>query len=213
MTYRLVIFDFDGTLADSAAWLRGIINEVARRYRFRTLSDDDFERLRGKTTREILAHLDVSSWKLPFIARHLRGLVARDAHLIPLFPGVHELLARLDAGGVVTAVVSSNAERNVRTILGAESAARIRHYACGAGLFGKRGKFRQVLRASRVAPEEAIAIGDEVRDLEAALGERIAAGAVGWGYATTEILRAHRPTVLFERFDDMVRALVGVASD
>ncbi len=31
MPYRLVIFDFDGTLADSAAWFRGVINGVAQR--------------------------------------------------------------------------------------------------------------------------------------------------------------------------------------
>jgi phosphoglycolate phosphatase len=208
MRYRLVIFDFDGTLADSAQWLRGVINDVARRYRFRTIDDHDFETLRGKDTRAILQHLGVSMWKLPFIARHMRGLVARNGHAIRPFPGVPELLEKLAGAGVVTAVVSSNSEANVRRILGVRSAALIRHYACGASLFGKRPKLREVLRESGIPSEQAIAIGDEVRDIEAALGERMAAGVVSWGYATPELLRAHRPTVMFESVDQMLRVLM-----
>lgn len=211
MAYKLVIFDFDGTLADSANWVRSVINQVAKRYRFRSMSDDEFQMLRGKDTRAILAHLGVSTWKLPFIAHHMRGLAARDSDQIPTFPGVHELLAELQRQGVVLALVSSNAEANVRTILGPESAARIRFYACGAGVFGKRKKFRAVLRQSGIAASEAIAVGDEIRDIEAAASEGIAAGSVSWGYATPEILLAHRPTIMFESVDEMQRVLTGAA--
>jgi phosphoglycolate phosphatase len=207
--YRLVIFDFDGTLADSAGWLGEVIGDVARRYGFRALSGAELEALRGMDTRAILAHLGVPTWKLPLIARHLRRRMARDSHRIAPFPGVRELLERLAGHGLLTAVVSSNAEHNVRAILGPESAARICYFACGAGLFGKRAKLRDVLRWSRVPPQQAIAIGDEVRDLEAAAGARIDSGAVSWGYATPELLRAHQPTVMFESVEDVLRVLLG----
>ena len=71
MTLRLVLFDFDGTLADSGPWMREVINDVARRYRFRTVSPTEIDELRGKDTRAILAELGVSTWKVPFIARHM----------------------------------------------------------------------------------------------------------------------------------------------
>ena len=45
--YDLAIFDFDGTLADSAAWFRSRINQVAQRYGFRQVTDEELERLRG----------------------------------------------------------------------------------------------------------------------------------------------------------------------
>ncbi len=207
MAYKLAIFDFDGTLADSAAWMRGVFNQVARRYGFRTVSEAELDMLRGRDNRAIVAHLGVPFWKMPFIAMHMRKLVARDAASIRLFPGVDTLLADLERAGVALAVVSSNSEENVRRILGPESAARIRYWGCGAGIFGKAARFRRVLREARVRPEEAISVGDEVRDIEAARAARIATGAVTWGYATPEILRAHAPTVVFERVEDVARAL------
>lgn len=209
VTYQLVIFDFDGTLADSAGWIRRVINDVALRYRFRTVTDEEFESLRGADTRAVMAHLGVSKWKLPFIARHIRKLMARDVAEIPLFSGVPELLEALEREGIVVAIVSSNAEANVRAILGPENAARIRHFGCGVGLFGKRARFREVVRKLGVPKEAVIAIGDEVRDIEAAVAAEIAAGAVSWGYATPEILRAREPKAMFASIAEMRDRLLG----
>lgn len=208
MGYRLVIFDFDGTLADSAGWMRASINDVARRYRFRTVPEHEMDSLRDLDTREVLRRLEVSWWKLPFIARHVRKKMARDAHTIAVFEGVHELIAELHDRGVEVAVVTSNAEPNVRAILGPRTCARIRTFQCGAGLFSKRPKLRRALKRSGVRAHEALAIGDEVRDLEAAHAEGIPTGAVSWGYATPTRLRAQRPTVMFETVDEMRRLLL-----
>ena len=59
-----------------------------------------------------------------------------------------------------------------------------------------------------VAPASAIAIGDEVRDIEAARAAGMACGAVAWGYAAPETLRALRPDLLFERMEDIALALL-----
>lgn len=208
MRYRLVIFDFDGTLADSAGWMRASINDVARRYRFKSVPDHEVDALRDLDTREVLRRLEVSWWKLPFIARHVRRRMARDAHRIAVFEGVPELLAELSERGIEIAVVTSNAEANVRTILGPETSRHIRTFQCGAGLFSKRPKLRRALRRAGVRAHEALAIGDEVRDLDAAHAEGIPTGAVSWGYATPGRLRAQRPTVMFESVEDMRRLLL-----
>ncbi|MGE6757350.1 HAD hydrolase-like protein [Corallococcus interemptor] len=207
MAYRLIIFDFDGTLADSADWFRGVFNDVALRYGFRTVSAEELESLRGQDSRAIIARLGVPMWKLPFIASHMRKLIARDAHRIPVFPGVEAMLEQLEARGLTLAVVSSNSEENVRRVLGPVAAARIRHYACGAGLFGKRPKFRQVLKAAGVRPGEALSVGDEVRDIEAAAAEGIATAAVTWGYATEALLRSRSPTVVLTHVDELLRTV------
>lgn len=207
VAYRLAIFDFDGTLADSGEWMRGVVNQVAERYGFRRLSDAEFAMLRGRDSRTIIRYLGVPAWKMPLIARHIRALAGRDASKIPLFPGTAELLRALRAQGVSVAVVSSNSEANVRAILGAENAALVAHFACGASIFGKATKFRQVLKRSGVSRAETICIGDETRDIEAAREAGLAAAAVGWGYATPELLRKYRPTLFFDRMDEIAPAL------
>lgn len=196
MPYRLVIFDFDGTLADTLPWFESVLDGVADRYGFRRPGELDRDTLRRSDARTMLALLGVPRWKLPFIARHMRRLKSRDAHTIRLFAGMPEMLARLADRGVALAIVSSNSEANIRRVLGPDDAARIAHLGCSASLFGKPAKIRRVLRRAGVAPGEALYIGDELRDAEAAALARVAFAAASWGYATPEALAATRPVAL-----------------
>jgi phosphoglycolate phosphatase len=201
--YKLVIFDFDGTLADSALWMARELNPLARRFGFRQVTEEEIQVMRGQRTREILQTLDVPHWKLPFIARHLRRRFAEDADSIRLFPGAKALLRRLAGQGVVLGVVSSNSVANVQRVLGPEAAALIEHYACGAGLFGKASKFRKVVRRAKMKPCDTLCIGDETRDIEAARQAGLASGAVAWGYACREVLAERAPTWFFETPDEV----------
>ena len=135
--YRLVIFDFDGTLANSFGWFVSVLDEVAQRYRLRRVGPDEVETLRTLGTREVLSALAVPKWKLPFIARHMRGLKRRSLGDIQLFPGVDALLDRLGDAGITRAIVSSDTEANIRQVLGRENVRRIDIFDCGASLFGK----------------------------------------------------------------------------
>lgn len=208
MRYKLAIFDFDGTLGDSLAWTQSIVNHVANRYGFKRLTNDEFAMLRGWDSRAILRYMGVPLWKTPAIANYVRKLVRQDAEAIPLFAGAPELLHKLHEEGVILAIVSSNAEDNIKRILGSECACLIRYYECGASIFGKGAKLRRVLRRSEVSRQEVICIGDETRDIEAARSAGLTAAAVAWGYATPERLRAHGPAMVFESMDDIIAALV-----
>jgi phosphoglycolate phosphatase len=210
----LVIFDLDGTLADSFPWFLGVVNDVAREYGFRPIAEGDVEPLRRAGTREILRRLDVPLWKLPAIGRRMRALKRDHVASIPLFPGAAEMLRALPEAGLTLALVSSDNEDNARRQLG-DSAAHFSHFACGASLFGKAAKFKSILRRARVTPAQVIAIGDEVRDIEAARAAGIACGAVTWGYAAPEALAALKPDMVFEHIEDITMRLpyVGALRD
>lgn len=201
---RLVIFDFDGTLSDSGDWFLSVIDQLARRFRFRTVAPDQVEMLRHKSSREVIDFLGISRWKMPLIARHLRKLVGRNAHEIELFPGTPDLLERLADTGVKIALVTSNSEANARKILGEEHAARIDFYACGSSLFGKAPKFRRVLKKMGIPAAQALAVGDETRDVDAAREVGMRAGSVLWGYASEAVLTALQPDALFRKPQDII---------
>jgi phosphoglycolate phosphatase len=206
--YQLAIFDLDGTLADSFAWVVRHVNGVADRYRFRRVTAHDVEALRRFGTREVMAQLQVARWKVPLISRHVRRLKSKHTHDIALFPGVSAMLRGLRDAGVRLALVSSDSEDNVRRLLGNENVALFCHFDCGASLFGKAAKFRRVMRLAGAEAAHTIAIGDELRDMEAARAAGIAFGAVTWGYAAPEALRAGTPDLVFERVEDIASRLV-----
>ena len=209
--FRLVILDFDGTLADSGPWFAGVLNAVARRYRFREVTREELERIRSESPATMLRTLGVARWKLPFIARHMRGLMRRDIAAIALFPGIDRLLQLLHHAGVATAVVSSNAEGNVRRVLGPELAALITHWRCGSSLFGKARVMRRLVGELRSPVGAVLAVGDEIRDIDAAESVGAAAAAVTWGYAGAAALRARKPRFVVDTVGELIALLVPAA--
>lgn len=204
MSIKLAIFDFDGTLADSFAWFMHNVDKVADRYNFRRMSSDEVEMLRGKHARQVMRHVGLPMWKSPLVARYMRRLMAAESSAIGLFPGVDSMLEALSRKGVKLAMLTSNSEENVRRILGAKNAALFSHYECNVSLFGKRARLRRLLRAEKLRPEQAICIGDELRDMTAADAEGIPFGAVAWGYTTAASLAAQSPKELFTSLDQIV---------
>ncbi len=208
MRYSLVIFDLDGTISDSFPWFIGSLNTVADAFRLRPVADHEIEPLRRADVPEILKHLGVPRWKLPMIARYMRRLKSTQLGTISLFPGVDPMLRALKSSGVTLALVSSDSEANAKVVLGKDNAALFSDYDCSAALFGKAGKFRRVMRRARVEPTRVLAIGDEVRDLEAARAAGIDFGAVTWGYTAPERLLALKPDLVFETIEEIGGRLV-----
>lgn len=206
--YRLVIFDFDGTLADTFPWFTSVVNPTADRFRFRRAVPEETHFMRGLDARELLEYLAIARWKVPLIARHLRKRAEREKDTFQLFPGAESVVAALAAGGVKVAVVSSNGEETVRHVLGPEISARVDQFACGAALFGKARKFGRVLAAQGMAPREALCIGDETRDITAARRAGIACAAVSWGYMRRDVLAAARPDHLFDAMEEIPAAVL-----
>jgi phosphoglycolate phosphatase len=206
LPYALAIFDLDGTLADSFPWFLTVVDGVAREFGFRPIADDEIQPLRHAGAREILRRLDVPLWKLPAIARRMRALKREQLDAISLFPGVPAMLHTLRDGGLTLTLVSSDSENNARRQL-AENAALFSHFACGTSLFGKAAKFKAIMRRARVTAAQAIAIGDEVRDIEAARTAGIACGAATWGYSAASALVAMKPDLVFEDMNDIAARL------
>ena len=193
MTYRLVLFDFDGTLADSQPFFVEVFNQVADRYRFARIDPAEVPALRHLDARQLMARLGLPRWKLPFVVRRFLTLMRRHPERIPLFPGIAGALGRLSADGAVLGIVTANAEDNVRAILGPELAWLFAHYECGASIFGKSRRLRRALRRAGVAPQDALYVGDQATDLEAARTVGIPFAAVGWGYGDLATLTARGP--------------------
>lgn len=204
--YRLAIFDFDGTLANSLPWFRASFQDMIKRFDLASVGADEVEGLRGMSARQIMARLSVPMWRLPVIVRDMRKRKLAAASEISLFDGAATLLSDLQRLGIQTAIVSSDGEESVRRVLG-PTAALISRFDCGAAIFGKHRKFRRVARHFGTRPADTICIGDEIRDIEAARAAGMDSGAVAWGYAFPGALQAAEPTHFFSSMAEMNRKL------
>jgi phosphoglycolate phosphatase len=204
--YRLAIFDFDGTLADSLDWFRASFQETIARFDLAPVSPEELEGMRGLSAREIMARLKVSMWQLPAIVSDMRKRKLAAASEISLFAGVPAMLTDLQRRGIKIAIVSSDSEASVRQVLGS-TASLITRFDCGAAVFGKHWKFRRVARKLGAKPAETICIGDEIRDIEAADAAGMDSGAVAWGYTRPAALQAARPTHLFNSIEEVTQRL------
>jgi phosphoglycolate phosphatase len=211
MSYGLVIFDFDGTLADSFAWFLSTWNRIAPARGLQAMDPATLEAYRGLSASELVRALDVPLLKVPALMTAMRREMSRNLAQVQLFAGAGDLLADLRRHGVRSAIVSSNSQANVEQILGRKYASMIDHFACGASLLGKRRKFREVLKAIDVPPAKALCVGDELRDADAAASAGLDFIGVGWGFATAEALAKGSRLPPVDSFDALLERVLGAS--
>jgi len=151
--FQLVIFDFDGTLADTYPWFMSIFDEFAARYHLPRLEQPALDALRNGRYRHISgstnpvlemtrmgSHLRKREWPAKLEQTNSTG-----GRMQGVIDGLHDL-------GIQLAVVSSNSEGNVRQVLGERNAAIFEAFECGVKLGGKKVKFEKILRRTGAAP-------------------------------------------------------------
>ena len=208
MKYKLVIFDFDGTLADTFPFVLNIMDQVSEKFELQKVDRNEIDMLRGLDARKIMKHLDIPLWKVPAMSKYVMSLFTKEIRFLSLFEGIDQLLQDLAGQGIKLGLVTSNSYENVCKILGPENAALIQYYECGVRIFGKQSKLKKVLKQSGVEAGEAICIGDEIRDIQAAQKVKIPFGAVSWGYTNVEALKEYAPTEVFTRVAEIAERII-----
>ncbi|MCC4610950.1 HAD hydrolase-like protein [Xanthomonas campestris pv. esculenti] len=199
----LIIFDFDGTLADSFDFFLSTQRVLASRHGFRAVEAHEVDAARRLSTRELVKTSGLSAWRLPLVAADFIRLM-RAAPPVALFDGIATVLTELHAGGTRLAVVSSNSVENVQRALGAALSAKFAVIEGGSHLLGKQRALRRVLRATGYRAAQAVYVGDQVADWEAAQAVGLPFAAVAWGYAHPEVFAGLAGTLLIERVDALL---------
>ena len=201
-----IIFDFDGTIADSFEVIVGIFERITKRPE--KLTEEQMAELRGYPLEVILKHFKIHWWRLPFLLVQGRRKMGRHMGEIPVFEGIPKVIEELHAEGHELFILSSNSKRNVKKFLKAHHLYKYFVEVRGnAGLIGKARILKRLVESNSFDMKDCIYIGDETRDILATkvIGMRII--AVSWGFANADFLESLEPTAMAHEPQDIIRIL------
>jgi phosphoglycolate phosphatase len=188
---RAVIFDFDGTVADTFGLAVDIFYHVTNRTE--PIPKDEIAGLRALSLPEVALALGVPWWKVPYLAWRGRRLFADRIHQAAAVPGMAETLQQLQASHDLY-IVSSNSVANVRTFLKEHGLSDYFQQIYGnARLHGKGRLLRIICQRGDYDRAKTVYVGDETRDIEAAHHAGLKSIAVAWGYNNIQALHSHKP--------------------
>ena len=145
MRYRLVLWDFDGTLADTLPGVLRVFNELASELGFTPVVD--VQAVRDTTPMQFYREHGISLWRLPALRRAIVARQKNEMAGVRLYPGMTEVLEQIGSGGCRMGIVSSNAKENIRTCLRANGVEAWFELIVGyPRLFGKQRVLRRILR-------------------------------------------------------------------
>ena len=201
-----LIFDFDGTLADSFGVVISLFHEMTGDKH--KLDAAAIESLRGLPAGQVLKRLGIPLWRGPFMLARGRKLMHGRVGELQAFPGLPEVLAALHERGHVMYILSSNSAENINVFLRQQGMAAYFSAIYGnVGLFSKARTMRKVIRTNRIEKADCIYIGDEARDVHAAVRVGMACIAVSWGYNTPLALRTAGADEVAATPQDLLRLL------
>ncbi|MDC4883044.1 HAD family hydrolase [Acinetobacter baumannii] len=194
--YQAIIFDMDGTLVDSFSFFLGALNQLAKKHKFKSVELHEVEQYKHLSPKEIMKEMNVSRWKLPWIAKDFIRLMKERDQEVYMFEGMRDQLIELHKRGYTLAIITSNSKENCQSILGRELCELFSHIDGGSSIFGKAKRIKRVLNILNLNKEQAIYVGDQTTDGEAAHKAGIDFAAVGWGYTSAEKLKTIQPKVV-----------------
>ena len=183
---KTVLFDFDGTLADTVGVGVVAFNQLAQRYGFSEITPDNAEYLRGKGPRGVMKALSVPIYRLPTVLRTLRAGVRSALPELTFTDGMRSAIVSLKAMGYQLGLVTSNSEENVIGFLENNQMNVFDFIQAGTGIFNKGRKIKKLMSRVDLQVKETVFVGDEIRDVQAAKKSDLRVVGVTWGINSRE---------------------------
>ena len=207
-TQKVIIFDFDGTIADTVEALVVIANRLAIEFGYPQITPEELALLRNLTSREIIKYSGISVFKIPFLVKKVKEELKRNIPELKPISGIEDALFTLKEKDYRLGIITSNSEENVKEFL------RINHLDStfefihsGVTIFGKTTIINNVLKQKQIKSSEAIYVGDETRDIEASQKANIKVIAVTWGFNNEEVLAKQNPNIVIRYPKELLDAI------
>ena len=203
-----VMFDFDGTLADSSDIFMNAWNTYADQYDYDPVVKEDLILTRNLTIQQRAKQFRFPMHKLPVILPKIYRYFKENVTEVKLFDGIKEMLDTLSEKDYEITILSSNAKENIELLLKQEQIHSVSQVLTSSKLFGKDTVIKKFLKQKQLAPEQLLYVGDEVRDIMACNKVNVPFLWVSWGLDGYEMIEKENPKYVVHTPKELLDTLV-----
>ena len=200
-----ILFDFDGTLAETMMLIHDVFNRLSSTYGYRFLPEEEIEEARHLSIHEFIDFVEIPRWKVPLIAIHARRLMHRDMDEIHPPAGLADVLTQIhDGGRYIMDILTSNRRKNVLKFLVRHNIGWFDEVASTHAILSKKRRVEKYIRSNGLDPKSLYYVGDTTIDIESARHAGARTVAVTWGLNTAEKLASANPDYLVDHPDQLL---------
>jgi len=193
MRKKHIIFDFDGTIADTIPLMRTIAQNMADEAKSGIkITEVEWEWVRNHKLTELPKKFGIPFYKVPGLL--LQGRAKFKKLIFSVFPcrDMAEALHTLKANGYSCAILSSTSRETIQEFLLQHRLVDLFDFVHSElNLFGKDTALQALMKQYKLKKEEVVYVGDEIRDLEACQKINLDCISVTWGLSSREAHEAH----------------------
>ncbi|MEA3355525.1 MAG: HAD-IA family hydrolase [Patescibacteria group bacterium] len=205
---KVLIFDFDGTIANTLTLLFKIYNDLAPNFNTKSVKKSDIEKARGASFKELMKTYDVNFAKLPFLLVKIKEKLRHEIKNVQIVNGLTSVLKKLKAHNFDLGILTSNSQANVNFFIKDKKINNLFSFIyTGKNIFGKDKVIKRLLKIKQLESDQIVYIGDEVRDIEATKKVGIPIVSVTWGFNNKQILSKYSPNQIVDSPSQLFTAI------
>lgn len=205
---KYIVFDFDGTIADTIEPAFNIFNSIAAEYNYQPITKEDREEIRMGKPQELLKKYKISEFHLLLILLRVRKEMGKHIQELKPVKGIRESLHEIKETGFRLGILTSNAKSNVELFLRNSELKDITDFIySGKSLFGKDRVMKRLFNSENITSGEIIYVGDEIRDIEASRKAGVKVIAVSWGLSSRKLLESAEPDQIADSPADLLQCI------
>lgn len=215
----LLVFDWDGTLIDSAAKIVRCMQGAMVQMQLAVLPDESIRQIIGLSLPEAITVLypqEPAAVREALRVEYIRQFVSVDQTASPLFAGVEESLHLLRDRGYTLAVATGKARRGLDRVLVQLGMEKFFHATrCADETRSKPHPqmLHELLALFVCEPEQALMVGDTSFDMEMAQAAGVPRVAVGYGAHRREQLLPYSPLACLDEFAGLLPLVASLAPE
>ncbi len=208
MRNKVIVFDFDGTIADTYQAIVDITNDLSSEFGYQPIDEEELLLLKNLSSKEIVRRAEISLFKIPFLVKRVQKELGQQIADLSPIKGIESVLIELKQRNYILGIITSNVRENVVLFLQKNNLEYLFDFIySGTNIFGKHRIINQLVRKHKLNKTDVIYVGDETRDIRSARKSGISVIAVGWGFNSQEILAEYKPDFLAVKPTELLEAI------